>query len=129
MYQLTNGITGDIYQVCHEIWDATDEKQIINHKELNAAIDDICQRKNEIYGETSSKLSPGQKKILQGIVLEKGKNIISTEFVKKYKISSRGTVQTAMESFYQKNFLYKKEDQDWFYDPFFYIWLKKKYAV
>lgn len=129
VYELTNGITGDIYQVCHELWDLTEKNQRIGKTDLDKAVADICERKNEMYGEIVSKLSAIQKKALQGIVLEKGQNLISTEFANKYKLKSKSAVRTSLESFYEKNLLYKKSDRAWFYDPFFYIWLKKKYKV
>lgn len=128
VYSLTNGITGDIYQVCHELWDLV-EKGPIKHRHVEQAVSDICERKNEIYGEIVSKLSPIQRKGLFGIVLEKGINLITTDFASKYKMKSKATVKTVVDSFIDKNILYKKDDKIIFYDPFFYIWLKKKYKI
>lgn len=127
VYNKTNGITGDMYQVCHEIWDITDPNVTITHEIVSNAIFNICEGKNEIFGGMINDMSAMQKKIFSGIVLENGKHIFTSSFINKYKAKSSSNVKKVLDSLIQKNILYKKDDEILFYDPFFYIWLYNKY--
>lgn len=127
IYQRTNGITGDIYEVCHEIWDNLNEYKTIQFESVTKALDEISSRKSEMFSILVNKMSKSQKKVLRGIVLSKGKNIYSADFVKEHKLKKKDEVLAVVRSFYKDNILYKKDNKDFFYDPFFYHWLNKIY--
>lgn len=127
IYKVTNGITGDIYELCHEIWDSIGEPRTVSFELVNKSLNDICERKGEMYSLIVNKMTKPQKKVLRGIVLSKGQNIYSSSFVKEHKLKNKDEVSNVVRSFYKDNILYKKEDKDYFYDPFFYHWLNKIY--
>ena len=75
IFNITNGITGDIYELCHEIWDMSSESNIISFEMITKALNDICDRRNEAFGNVISNMTKIQKKVLRGIVLSKGDKI------------------------------------------------------
>lgn len=128
IFNITNGITGDIYELCHEVWDLSLDNEIISFQTVEKSLKEICDRKNEIYGNIISNMTQVQKKVLRGVVLSKGDKIYTSSFVKEHKLKNRLEVQSVIISLTKDNILYKKDGKDWFYDPFFYNWLKHIYS-
>jgi AAA+ ATPase superfamily predicted ATPase len=127
IYELTHGITGDIQKVCSKAWDLTISDSIITQSVIESSMLELANENTSIYQDRINQMTPTQKKVIRGIVLESIQKFWSKEFIKQYSLKSKNDVQSTLESLLNQGVIYKHNGKYEFFDPFFKFWLKQTY--
>ena len=96
--------------------------------EMEEAIQNIIDTNDFTYAEKMFQLPEKQKELLLAISQEgKASKITSVNFVKRHKIYSTSTVQSACNGLLDKELITEEVGQYFVYDKFFDLWLRQNY--
>lgn len=128
IYQRFEGVTWYIQKVLNALFDMTAERGVCDVKMVPEAIRQIIDSFRYTYSEILFRLSEKQKELLIAITKEgKAKAITSGAFIKKYKLASASSVQSALKGLLEKEFVTLEMGVYQIYDRFLGIWLKENY--
>ena len=115
-------------KVLHTLYDMTVQDTICEVKMVSEAIRQIIDSFKYTYSEILFRLPEKQKELLIAITKEgKAQAITSGAFIKKYKLSSSSSVQSALKGLLEKDFVTQEQGTYQIYDQFLGIWLKENY--
>jgi AAA+ ATPase superfamily predicted ATPase len=117
----THSHTFFVQQWCNRLFaKANDVDSISAEKNLR----EIISENEPIYANYQKLLTHFQFRLLRAIAKEKGiKNLFSKEFISNYKLGTPSSVQTALKSLENKDFIHEKDGYYYVTDRFFSIWL------
>lgn len=128
IYQRFEGVTWYIQKVLNALFDMTAERGVCDVKMVPEAIRQIIDSFRYTYSEILFRLPEKQKELLIAITKEgKAKAITSGAFIKKYKLASASSVQSALKGLLEKEFVTLEMGVYQTYDRFLGIWLKENY--
>lgn len=128
VYHTFEGHTWYVQWLLNELFALTDKKHICDEPMMNVALDNIVARQEFTCQEIFSRLPEKQKEILIAIAKEhKAKAVTSTEFIKKYKLSSSSSVQSGLKGLLEKDVVTQEEGVYQVYDRLFAIWIRRNY--
>ena len=123
-YQRFDGITWYVQRVMNEFFSLTPQHGVCDETMLDTAIKNILRANEFTYQSLLFQLPIKQKELLMAIAKEgKAQNLTSSAFVKKYRLTSSSSVQSAMKGLLEKNFLTSNLGIYEVYDKFFALWL------
>lgn len=128
IYDLFEGVTFYVQRVCNGIFGNTEPKAEVTDEIIRITLDEILTSYDIIYRMRLSQLTIRQKELLFAIANEKiVEKITSSDFIKKYSLSSASAVQTSLKSLLKDEIIVKTGNGYKVEDSFFQIWLKEKY--
>lgn len=128
IYQRFEGVTWYIQKVLNTLFDMTPEQGICGVEMVPEAIRLIVDSFRYTYSEILFRLPEKQKELLIAITKEgKAKAITSGAFIKKYKLASASSVQSALKGLLEKEFVTQEMGVCQIYDRFLGIWLRENY--
>lgn len=128
IYQRFEGVTWYIQEVLNALFDMTAERGVCDVKMVPEAIRQIIDSFRYTYSEILFRLPEKQKELLIAITKEgKAKAITSGAFIKKYKLASASSVQSALKGLLEKEFVTQEMGVYQIYDRFLGIWLQENY--
>lgn len=128
IYQRFEGVTWYIQKVLNALFDMTAERGICDVKMVPEAIRQIIDSFRYTYSEILFRLPEKQKELLIAITKEgKANAITSGAFIKKYKLASASSVQSALKGLLEKEFVTQEMGVYQIYDRFLGIWLQENY--
>lgn len=107
-------------KLCWHLWYTSKKK--IEKQDVNTAIEKAVISDAEFYEETWASLTPGQRNLLRGLVLQPRTNKYSMDFISTFNLRSAGYVKRAMAALEKKRVIENGEVTD----PFFAEWVKKQ---
>jgi hypothetical protein len=108
----------------NEFFSLTPQHGVCDETMLDTAIKNILRANEFTYQSLLIQLPIKQKELLIAIAKEgKAQNLTSSAFVKKYRLTSSSSVQSAMKGLLEKNFLTSNLGIYEVYDKFFALWL------
>jgi len=106
----------------------TPEHGVCKVEMVSEAIRQIIDSFRYTYSEILFRLPEKQKELLIAITKEgKAKSITSGAFIKKYRLASASSVQSALKGLLEKDFVTQEKGVYQIYDRFLGIWLKENY--
>lgn len=94
---------------------------------VDTAIRFILESYHYTYSELLYQIPEKQKEILIAVCKEgKARNVTSSAFIKKYRLPSASSVQSALKGLLEKDFITKEQGVYQVYDRFFALWLKEQ---
>ena len=128
VYQQFEGVTWYIQKVLNTLYDMTPEHGVCKVEMVSEAIRQIIDSFRYTYSEILFRLPEKQKELLIAITKEgKAKSITSGAFIKKYRLASASSVQSALKGLLEKDFVTQEKGVYQIYDRFLGIWLKENY--
>lgn len=128
VYDSFEGHTWYVQWLLNELFALTDKQQICDKPMMSVALDNIIARQEFTCQEIFSRLPEKQKEILIAIAKEhKAKAVTSTQFIKKYKLSSSSSVQSGLKGLLEKDVVTQEEGVYQVYDRLFAIWIRRNY--
>ena len=128
VYQQFEGVTWYIQKVLNTLYDMTPEHGVCKVEMVSEAIRQIIDSFRYTYSEILFRLPEKQKELLIAITKEgKAKAITSGAFIKKYRLASASSVQSALKGLLEKDFVTQEKGVYQIYDRFLGIWLKENY--
>ena len=123
-YHRFEGITWYIQRMMNEFFSMTPPHGNCDEKMMETAIKNILRANEFTYQSLLFQLPLKQKELLMAIAKEgKAQNLTSSAFVKKYRLTSSSSVQSAIKGLLEKNFVTANLGIYEVYDKFFALWL------
>lgn len=127
IYQRFEGITWYMQRVLNGLYSITLPGSTCSTDMIDGVIDSILQANEFTYQSMLFQLPLKQKELLVAISKAgKAQNITSTDFVRRYHLSSTSSVQSAIKGLLEKNFVTSTFGVYEVYDRFFAMWLIRK---
>lgn len=127
IYDKFEGTTWYIQKICNELYATANPGITCEIDDVEEAINNIVEEKNDIYQDLMARLSAGQKALLRALAHYDG-NVMPTSgnFIKKYKLHSSSSVQRSLSSLQEKDIITNGSGQYRIYDYFLFYWLNKE---
>ena len=127
IYKKFEGNTWYIQKICNELYAMAEPNKPCTIKEVEMAINQAIDEKDDTYQDLLARLSARQKALLIALA-HSGKNVQPTsgEFIKKYHLMSASSVQRSLNALQEKDIVTNSEGRYFIYDYFLYYWLNKK---
>lgn len=126
IYERFNGVTWYIQKICNELFANTDSGGMCGITEVDTAIRNAVDEKEDTFQDMMSKLTVRQKALLKALALsDPDVKLTSSSFIKRYHLSSASAVQRILSSLTEKDILTKENDKYLIYDHFLRLWLNK----
>ena len=126
VYQRFEGVTWYVQRVMNELFSLTPQHGTCDEDMLDIATKNILRANEFTYQSLLFQLPIKQKELLMAIAREgKAQNLTSSAFVKKYRLTSSSSVQSAIKGLLEKNFVTSNLGVYEVYDKFFALWLLK----
>ncbi len=128
IYERFYGITWYLQKVLNTLYSNTPQGATCHASLVEGAISSIVDSFKYTYQEILFRLPEKQKALLIAIAKEgKAEKVTSGDFVKKYRLSSPSSVQSALRGLLEKDFITNKDNHYLVYDQFFNIWIKENF--
>ena len=127
-YNMFSGCTWFVQIMMNELFALTGKDEMCDISKLNTAKSNIITTQEGSYKDIIAHLAPKQKLILQAIAKEGiAKGVTSAAFIKKYKLPSASSVQSAIKGLLKNDIITQEDDAYKVYDYFFSTWLANDY--
>lgn len=128
IYQKFEGHTYYVQRTCNECFLNTPAGEECDANTLEISLDKILNMNGDVYREVLSQLPVKQKELLYAIALEvNAKAITSSDFIKKYSLSSASSVQSAAKMLLHRELVTREENTYSISDRFFQLWIKRMF--
>lgn len=126
VYEKFEGTTWYIQKICNELYAMAEPGLVCEIKDVDIAINNAVNEKDDTYQDLMARLSAKQKTLLLALA-HSGKNIqpTSAEFIKKYHLTSASAVQRSMSALMDKDIVTNSNGQYYIYDYLLYYWLNQ----
>lgn len=125
VYTMFGGTTWYLQKVMNELWRTTEKGQPCLLSDVAPAVEHIIRSNTETYQDILYQLTTRQKELLLAISREgQAKQITSSAFIKRYRLSSASSVQKAAEALVKQHVVTHDKGVYEIYDKFFALWLK-----
>jgi hypothetical protein len=125
VYSVTEGISGDVQQLCSAVWETSKANIQLNEKAVRIALERIFAHESRTNEYIIKRCSPLQKGTIIGLAtLDCGPT--STAFLQQMGASSGG-VAKALKTLTNEGIIWKLDKRYHFSSPFFREWLRAKY--
>ncbi len=126
IYELFKGHTYYIQKVFNEAFADTPRGEICTREMLQNAIDRILDSTDTIYREILSNIPEKQKELLYAIArADEAERVTSSEFVKRHKLTSASSVQSAVNKLLEKDIITQINKTFSLTDKFFAMWIRR----
>ena len=127
IYDMFEGVTMHIHRVLHDAYAYTEPGGNVSVSDIEY----VCRSYVHEYGsrlrELMSNVSEQQKEVLYAIVEEKeASSITSAAFIKRHRLKSASSVQSAMKSLVAEDFVTKTGNVYTVSDPMLRIWIESE---
>jgi len=127
VYNRFYGVTAYLQRIMNVLYLNTDKGEVCTPDMIEDAIDFIINLNSEHYETLFGQMSEKQRQVFLAIAIEKrARNISSSEFVRKYHLTSPSSVVSAIRGLLDKDFITQDNNEYYVYDYFFPIWLEKR---
>ena len=110
--------------LCNRLYELN--HKIISKDDVEKTYIQIINENEPIYGNYMNLLTRFQIQLLRAIANERGAaGILSKGFLEKYNMGAASSVNTAVKSLLDKDFIYKKDEKYHMVDKFFEGWLRQ----
>ena len=124
VFRRFDNVTWYVQRVMNEFFSLTAQQTMCDIDMLEPAIRNILRSNEFTYQSMLFQLPTKQKELLIAIAKEgKAMNLTSSAFIKKYRLTSSSSVQSAIKGLLEKNFVTTSLGVYEVYDKFFSLWL------
>ena len=127
MYEKFEGTTWYIQKICNELFAMAEPGIPCDVKDVDAAICNAVEEKEDTYQDLMTRLSSRQKTLLLALA-HSGRDVQPTsgEFIRKFHLTSASAVQRSLSALQEKDIVTNNNGKYYIYDYFLYHWLKNK---
>ncbi|MEA2012471.1 MAG: ATP-binding protein [Verrucomicrobiota bacterium] len=119
---LTDGIPGDIQQLCKALWNNSNNNDTITETHIQLAIKDISREFLKTWQNYINMLTPHQIKILKGLAYFDGQHVNSIDFLNYTGIKQPSSVTRGIKKLEKLRLVFRNGNYK-FTDPFFKKWI------
>ncbi len=127
IFESTENVTGDIQQLCEALWIISSYGDTIGVESFNDALDRIFSHEVIAYEKIICNLTGFQQKVLINIAEIGGNEIYSKRFLENGGFTGNSAVTKAVDKLVKTELLFQPLKEYKFVNPFFKMWLRKKF--
>lgn len=125
VYELSKGVTWYTQKLFNTMYAQLLPGDVCRLANVDDALDYILKTQGFMYKETMFRIPEKQKLVLVALAKEgAAKGITSSAFLKKYRLPSASTVQSAVKGLLEKDFVSQEQGVYTVYDLFLAYWIK-----
>ena len=114
-----------IQLLASEIWqDAINNRSVITSEIVDESAKKVLAHKSDYYMELFENQSNSRKQLLKALTVD-GRNIFSTEYIKKYRLPATATLQRASKELINSGIIEKNNNEYFIADPFFKLFVEQ----
>lgn len=114
---------GDVQQLCHALWETTEDGREIDCESLPEALRYIFAQEGAFYVSQVKQLTPFQDKVLAASAMAGRVGILSSSFMEATGSANRTAVKRALTRLQELDILSRSESEYRFVNPFFRRWI------
>ena len=127
LYERFEAVTSYMHRVMNVLFSRTDRGASCDVSMVDEAIEFIIRLSSDTYESLFYQMPEKQRLLFLAIAREgKAKEITSGLFIKRNKLNSASSVNSALKGLLDKDFITEDKNVYWVYDQFFPLWLKFK---
>ena len=127
LYERFEAVTSYMHRVMNVLFSRTDKGASCDVSMVDEAIEFIIRLSSDTYESLFYQMPEKQRLLFLAIAREgKAKEITSGAFIKRNKLNSASSVNSALKGLLDKDFITEDKNVYWVYDQFFPLWLKFK---
>lgn len=123
VFEAACDITGDVQQLCAQLWNCTDTGGAIESSTIPAALERIHHAEHESNTRILELLTPGQIRVLLGLARVGGEQPTSRHFLTESGVGQPSSVTKALSRLIERGLVYRSREGIKFFSPFFRTWL------
>lgn len=128
LYRQFEGITWYLQKMLNVLYSSTPQGGNCTRDMISPALNSVMDSFKYTYLEMLYRMPEKQKELLIALAKEvKARAVTSGEFVRKYRLSSPSSVQSALRGLLEKDFITQEQGVYQVYDRFFGIWLRESF--
>lgn len=128
IYRQFEGITWYLQKMLNVLYSSTPQGGNCTQDMIPPALNSVMDSFKYAYLEMLYRMPEKQKELLIALAKEvKARAVTSGEFVRKYRLSSPSSVQSALRGLLEKDFITQEQGVYQVYDRFFGIWLRESF--
>lgn len=116
-------ITGDVQQLCSELWNCTDPGSVVEPATIPLALERIHHAEQETNSRIIDLLTPGQVRVMVGLARVGGGSPTSKRFLVESGVAQPSSVTKALSRLAERGLIYRGTKGYEFFSPFFRTWL------
>jgi hypothetical protein len=125
LIEVAADIPNYIQLLASEVWqNAINCQTVITKATIDESAEKVLALKNDYYLELFEHRSQNQKQLLKALTYER-KNIFSTDYIKKHRLSAVSTLQRSVKELINNGIIDKKGGEYFFADPFFQLFVMR----
>lgn len=126
IYDDFEGYTFYMQKILNTAYSKDIRNREMDYKALEECLKEILEENSVIYREILSNIPEKQKEVLYALAIEgKADKITSSQFIKKYNLTSASSVQSAVKQLLDKDFITRREGEYWVTDKFFSLFIQR----
>lgn len=127
-YRFFDGCTWYVQLAMNELFALTDTNKTCEVSMWAITLDNIILMQDFTYREIFARIPEKQKELLIAIAKEgKATGVTSARFIKKYKLSTSSSVQSALKGLMEKDMITQEQDCFLIYDKLLGVWIRRSY--
>lgn len=127
VYELSHGITWYTQKLFNTLYAQTPIGECCTIDNVDEALDYILDTQEFIFKETMFRIPEKQKLVLTALAKEgSAKAITSGAFIRKYRLPSASTIQSAVKGLLEKDFITQEQGIYTVYDIFLAYWISRQ---
>lgn len=127
LYERFEAVTSYMHRVMNVLFSRTDKGAPCDVSMVDEAIEFIIRLSSDTYESLFYQMPEKQRLLFLAIAREgKAREITSGAFLKRNKLNSASSVNSALKGLLDKDFITEDKNVYWVYDQFFPLWLKFK---
>lgn len=123
IFQDTDGVTGDIQQICEALWGVTFDGADLTVEDFTMAYELIFSRESKSYELILTGLTAIQFQCLSALARVGGKSVTSGDFLKESGIKQPSSVSRAIARLMKMKVVSIQNREYRFVNPFFRLWI------
>lgn len=127
IYSMFDGVTWYLQRILNKLYVLTTEGGECKKELVPVAITRILDESAFAYEALLYQLPAKQKELFRAICKEgKARNLMSEEFIRRHRLASASSIQSAIKGLLDKDFITRHDDYYESYDFFFRLWLLRQ---
>jgi len=115
-----------IQMICHELWNYKLLKKEISIDDIEIVIDQLVRENSQNFHIEWSRLILNKRRLLKAIAIDGGKNVLSSEYIKRNELDYPSSVQRTLKSLIKDGYLDQDDENNYYItDLLFREWIRK----
>lgn len=117
---------GDIQQLCHALWETSEEGDVIDIRSVARALDFVFAQESAFYNDQVRLLTAFQERTLTTVAAAGGVKTLSGPFMMATGTANRSSEKKALSRLAELGILFVRDGEFRFTNPFFRQWLLRR---